>query len=222
MTIAQTRGLGLLPSPTFEEVPRTASPKTVGFDGSAPQAQDDSVVAAESIEQPTFQPFFTLIYDSLTSEHYHPTVYYIFADDEEGPEVISDGVLRSLHRLEHGDKDKNTTEGEPKIREHVLVLDIDLKPSGLDEPAGYEVTNAQSLSSDWQVGNVEVTNAPTMSEGDSDGGLMLRIEGRGPVVDDREHEMGRESLEDLVIRYQRGLKGARAILDSGEKIEQTS
>jgi hypothetical protein len=220
--IAQTRGLGLLPSPTFEEVPRTASPKTVGFDENALHAQDDSAVAAELIEQPAFQPFFTLISDSLTSEHYHPTVHYIFADDEEGPEVISDGVLRSLHRLEQVDKDKNATESEHKIREYVLVLDIDLKPSSSDEAPGYEIIQAQSLSADWQVGNVEVTNAPTMSEEDNEGGLMLRIEGRGPVVDDRGHEMGRESLEDLVIRYQRGLEGVRAMLDSGQRIEQTS
>lgn len=221
-TTGQTRGLGLLPSPSFEDVPRTASPKTVGFDVSViqGQGQDDSAVAAESVEQPAFQPFFTLINDSLTSEHYHPTVHYIFADDEEGPEMMSEGVLRSLQKLEHGDHGKKGEKDTSMTREHILVLDVDMKPSGPEEIAGYEVTQVQSLSADWQVRRVDISNAPTMSEEDGDRALMLKIEGKGPMVDDRGHEMGRESLEDLVTRYQRSLEGIRAMVDLEEKSEQ--
>lgn len=209
-------GLGLMPSPSFDvpERKRTGSPKTVGFDESAAQGRDDCAVAAAAgaLEQAAFQPFFTLISDGLTAEHYHPTVHYVFEDDEEGEEMVSEGVLKSLARLGDGQGGRGVKGRDgSQNKEHVLILNVDVKSGALGEAAaGYEVVQVQSLSADWQVSHVEVTSAPTMSEEDADGGLMLKIEGRGPAIEDkRGHEMGRESLEDMVSRYQRGLEEIR-------------
>ncbi|OJJ96211.1 hypothetical protein ASPACDRAFT_46978 [Aspergillus aculeatus ATCC 16872] len=41
-----------------------------------------------------FQPFFTLIEDANTSEYHHPTVHYIFADDDT--DIVTEATLRAL------------------------------------------------------------------------------------------------------------------------------
>ncbi|KAB8272442.1 hypothetical protein BDV30DRAFT_128440 [Aspergillus minisclerotigenes] len=47
-----------------------------------------------STSHPPFQPFFTLIEDASTSEYYHPTVHYIFSDDDT--DIVTEAALRSL------------------------------------------------------------------------------------------------------------------------------
>ncbi|KAE8355696.1 hypothetical protein BDV28DRAFT_128446 [Aspergillus coremiiformis] len=47
-----------------------------------------------STSYPPFQPFFTLIEDATTSEYYHPTVHYIFSDDDT--DIVTEAALRSL------------------------------------------------------------------------------------------------------------------------------
>ncbi|EAW10982.1 uncharacterized protein ACLA_066180 [Aspergillus clavatus NRRL 1] len=44
--------------------------------------------------QSSFQPFFTLIEDANTSEYYHPTVHYIFSDDDA--DIVTEAALRAL------------------------------------------------------------------------------------------------------------------------------
>jgi hypothetical protein len=43
---------------------------------------------------PAFQPFFTLIEDAHTSDYHHPTVHYIFSDDDS--DIVMEAALRSL------------------------------------------------------------------------------------------------------------------------------
>ncbi|GKZ26979.1 ubiquitin-protein ligase Anaphase Promoting Complex [Aspergillus brasiliensis] len=43
---------------------------------------------------PTFQPFFTLIEDANSSEYHHPTVHYIFSDDDT--DIVTEAALRAL------------------------------------------------------------------------------------------------------------------------------
>lgn len=43
---------------------------------------------------PTFQPFFTLFEDAHTSDYHHPTVHYIFSDDDT--DIVTEAALRSL------------------------------------------------------------------------------------------------------------------------------
>ncbi|OJJ34482.1 hypothetical protein ASPWEDRAFT_29623 [Aspergillus wentii DTO 134E9] len=47
-----------------------------------------------SSSQQQFQPFFTLIEDAASSEYYHPTVHYIFSDDDA--DIVTEAALRSL------------------------------------------------------------------------------------------------------------------------------
>jgi hypothetical protein len=47
-----------------------------------------------STSHPPFQPFFTLVEDANTSEYYHPTVHYIFSDDDT--DILTEAALRSL------------------------------------------------------------------------------------------------------------------------------
>ncbi|KAK5064530.1 hypothetical protein LTR84_000363 [Exophiala bonariae] len=96
----------------------------------------------------SFQPFFTLIEDSVSNEHYHPTVHYIFEDDDS--DVIAEAACRSLEildpsqqRQEHDDPSEMSQShaGEvghghdqdtqsrlpvplPGVHEHYLILDI--------------------------------------------------------------------------------------------------
>ncbi|KIW72462.1 hypothetical protein PV04_00653 [Phialophora macrospora] len=152
----------LLPSPHFEDDPIVASHQQYSKRASLtlhdPEYSEHAVTesehcshglgsahpqtAAESI--PSFQPFFTLIEDSVTSEHYHPTVHYIFADDDT--DMITEAALRSLeildpsqrvgshgqfqsqgHNAGHEDSSLTTSRLPPPIagmREHYIVLDV--------------------------------------------------------------------------------------------------
>jgi hypothetical protein len=56
--------------------------------------EHDGHEKSTEIPRPPFQPFFTLIEDSNTSEYYHPTVHYIFSDDDT--DIVTEAALRSL------------------------------------------------------------------------------------------------------------------------------
>ncbi|KAH0848043.1 hypothetical protein AYO21_03594 [Fonsecaea monophora] len=116
-TIPSTRSL--LPSPPFEDDPIVAShqPAKLRHRPSLtlhnPEYSEHAVAESEhyyshglasasahpgELPIPSFQPFFTLIEDSVTNEHYHPTVHYIFADDDA--DIITEAALRSLEILD--------------------------------------------------------------------------------------------------------------------------
>ncbi|PYH91229.1 hypothetical protein BO71DRAFT_281153, partial [Aspergillus ellipticus CBS 707.79] len=48
----------------------------------------------EPDQQPSFQPFFTLIQDAHSTEYHHPTIHYIFSDDDT--DIITEAALRTL------------------------------------------------------------------------------------------------------------------------------
>ncbi|KAK5076116.1 hypothetical protein LTR64_006407 [Lithohypha guttulata] len=108
-------------------------------------ATNDDDASYQTAPQPQrpFQPFFTLIEDTLMNEHYHPTVHYIFADDE--PDIITEAACRSLEQntnesnqastaiQEHESYDVEQTESrlpQPQsgLTEHYLILDIQSTP----------------------------------------------------------------------------------------------
>jgi hypothetical protein len=145
--------------------------------------------------RPLFLPFFTLVEDSTTAEHHHPTVHYIFSDDDA--DIVTEASLRALSRrstglsgssssLQHdssGSSSSALPAHKPGVKERYVVLDVG--------PSGDAVVAAHSLTSDWQVLGVDVTNAPTWVAEDENAsgaaaggntvGLMLRIEGtEGP------------------------------------------
>ncbi|KAJ9653104.1 hypothetical protein H2198_007679 [Neophaeococcomyces mojaviensis] len=101
---------------------------------------DEDPDASYQVPQPQrpLQPFFALIEDTTTNEHYHPTVHYIFADDE--PDIVTEAACRSLEQNEESnvenieEDDPNRQDDEviqsrlppprPGIREHYLILDV--------------------------------------------------------------------------------------------------
>lgn len=140
---------------------------------------------------PNFRPFFALVEDSTTGEHYHPYVHYVFADDD--PVVVTAATMRSMglddtkylpHGTNEGHQEQDQAVEEesqdspvesplpppiPGVREHYLVIDV-----GAD---GRTVVDAQSLSASWQITNASTRTAPSFDDSSPDQGLMLRIEG---------------------------------------------
>ncbi|OQU95894.1 hypothetical protein CLAIMM_02054 [Cladophialophora immunda] len=108
----------LLPSPHFEDDPIVASHQQAklrhrpSLTLNNPEYSEHAVAESEHYSHglasaahpgellpiPSFQPFFTLIEDSVTNEHHHPTVHYIFADDDA--DLITEAALRSLEALD--------------------------------------------------------------------------------------------------------------------------
>ncbi|KAK6380161.1 hypothetical protein LTS17_005350 [Exophiala oligosperma] len=245
----------LLPSPRFDDPivashqsPRQPQPieysehALVGGDDDEPGRygtihQEEEPEETNVAAVPSFQPFFTLIEDSVTNEHHHPTVHYIFADDDS--DIITEAACRSLQIL---DPAQRTAGGGPQhqehedprlpppiagVREQYLVLDVHprFQSQGQDNSGSagaaapsYEVTAAQSFSADWQVLRSCITTAPTIGgEGDDDA-LMLRIEGRGNTPGDRNNPAtaaeNKESMEEMIERFQRRLDDIKQVMEA--------
>jgi hypothetical protein len=144
------------PSQPFEEASETAQ------EDANDDRQEDiytEPVAKEMLPPPDFRPFFTLIEDPETGEHHHPTVHYIFSDDDR--EILTSAALDSLD-----------TQQEEEIEERYLMVDLG--------PDGKQVTGTSSMSARWQAVHATISQAP--SWGDSsraeDRGLMLKVIGR--------------------------------------------
>jgi hypothetical protein len=142
---------------------------------------------------PNFKPFFTLIEDTTSGEHYHPYVHYVFADDD--PAIVTAASMRSLglddsKYMSNEAQDENerqqgseggSQDGEaplaesplpppiPGVKEHYLILDLDAD--------GRTIVDAQSLSPEWQITESSIRTAPSFDESSPDQGYMLRIEG---------------------------------------------
>lgn len=165
-----------------------------------------------------FLPFFTLIENPSTSEHHHPTVHYIFADDDA--EIITEAACRALanddnQHTNQEDEEAKLPAAVEGVREHYILLDV--QPS---QAHGYDVAKAHSLSSDWQVMNASISNAPTIDRNDAESGegLMLKIEGVGAIPQTDSEEANRrqkESLQQMVERFESGLAEIRKMVDRG-------
>lgn len=132
-------------------------------------AGDSSYQTAPQPQVP-FQPFFALIEDIVTSEHYHPTVHYIFAEDE--PDIITEAACRSLgdgiddprptdtaaQEQERDEEDvaSRLPPPRPGVKEHYLLLDVQPSPNTgpasqqqlsdrLPSPSPSSVETAQAL-----------------------------------------------------------------------------
>ncbi|CAG8042156.1 unnamed protein product [Penicillium nalgiovense] len=125
-------------------------------DGVMDEATDHPEEGQEQhLSQPTFQPFFTLIEDAHTSDYYHPTVHYIFSDDDT--DIVTEAAIRSLAAQQEAlsdskkdriaqiqassiqDETKDSSHPDlakstllpppvPGIRENYVILDIEPSP----------------------------------------------------------------------------------------------
>ncbi|KAH8690086.1 hypothetical protein BGW36DRAFT_364812 [Talaromyces proteolyticus] len=72
------------------------------------EAAGDEHEHEEDDNPPAFRPFFTLIEDVHSSDYHHPTVHYIFSDDD--PDLITEASLRALE-LSHDSPAQNVLGG---------------------------------------------------------------------------------------------------------------
>ena len=131
------------------------------------------------VQQSSFGPIFALLTSSTHPAHrqttHHPTIRYIFADDDA--EVLTAALAQHHSRggeeLQSEDAD---VDGPP---ERAIVLDMVPTADG----NSFEVAWASSLSPDWAVVSAQVTRmegvdgAPAAGHGDRPGALLLKIDG---------------------------------------------
>ncbi|BCR91797.1 uncharacterized protein ACHE_70640A [Aspergillus chevalieri] len=58
------------------------------------QYENDGIADIPTGHRQPFQPFFTLVEDANTGEYHHPTVHYIFSDDDT--DILTEAAVRSL------------------------------------------------------------------------------------------------------------------------------
>lgn len=191
-------------------------------DESLEHAAPDTAVAHQEL----IRPFFTLIEDIQTGEHHHPRVYYIFDDDDQS--IITHAACQSIEDLEqstNGTSGSITEEGPASVRQHNLVVDVNVEPpsTSIASPS-YTISSIESMSSDWQVSNVNVTDAPTMGVEGGDGRdshTMLKIAGLGRLRDHQATIQGRGSITDTIERLMQQMREIQTLVerdgDSGKQ-----
>ncbi|KAK5171779.1 uncharacterized protein LTR77_003415 [Saxophila tyrrhenica] len=143
------------------------------LDGTASANAPDSPQEAAAYEEPApedllpppdFKPFFTVIEDPDTGEHVHPTVHYIFSDDD--PEILTSAALDCIDQHQDG-----TQQAEEEEERYVIV---DMAADGKT------AASTTSLSPHWQAVTTAVTQAPSWGNDavQADRRLMLKVSGQ--------------------------------------------
>ncbi|KAM7191119.1 hypothetical protein V8F20_009437 [Naviculisporaceae sp. PSN 640] len=129
-------------------------------------------------ESSSFSPLFALL---STSDHpsqrqtvHHPTVHYIFADDD--PESLSAALRQHSLALDEVKADEHSDRVRPSDR----AILLDMAPTS--DGTGLEVAWASSLTPDWavvsaQVSRMEGAEGGNTPAGEHNAALMLKIEG---------------------------------------------
>lgn len=170
-----------------------------------------------------FSPFFALVEDATTAEHHHPSVHYVFSDDD--PELhtavfmraLGDNAPASPTATKHHDGAAEEEGGDllpppaPGVRERYVVVDL--------TPDGQGVAGATSLSRDWQVVGTAVAPAPSFAEDGADdagggGALMLRVEG-AEMAGGRMAGVAKDAGDEVVLTLGDARKSADGDLVSG-------
>ncbi|KAK0252731.1 hypothetical protein B0A54_00384 [Friedmanniomyces endolithicus] len=176
-----------------------------GPEGGEVEPAYEEAAAEDLLPPPDFKPFFTIVEDAEGTEHHHPTVHYIFADDD--PEDLTSAMLAAI--------DQGAAVGtRPELEERVILLDMDAD--------GKQIITASSLSARWQATKVDIGQAPSWggaSQG-ADGGLMLKISGKEIAKPaNKQQKKGTGSIEELVRSFGERLDGLGEILGThGEAV----
>ncbi|KAF2454302.1 hypothetical protein BDY21DRAFT_353592 [Lineolata rhizophorae] len=213
--------------------PRLAPAYNAGdYDDDVPYPEGDS---HQLLPPPNFAPFFSLIDDIASGEHYHPAVHYVFADDD--PDLVTAASLQALgvdsssrppgagedeHAIAEGVAESQASllpPPRPGVRERFLIVDL--------AADGQTVTEAKSLNADWQVTETVIGAAPTWDEDtveNGGAGLMLRIEGTsvadGETTTSSKMLTGARSAADgdliagmdgIVRRFEQGMQVLRKV-----------
>ncbi|KAF2856802.1 hypothetical protein T440DRAFT_8713 [Plenodomus tracheiphilus IPT5] len=232
----------------FEDTPETEYYLQEQHDD-APDEEDIAYLEPSSeqtlLPPPNFRPFFTLIEDNVSGEHYHPYVHYIFADDD--PIVVTAASMRGLglDETEYLPRDAEEEEERqrlrdvegideqdlpvesplppaiPGVKEHYLIVDV-----GAD---GRTIEDAQSLSSEWQITNAHVRVAPSFDESSPEQGFMLQVEGvevpkktkgkgKGQAGQEKLNEARDQSQGDIFTALDGLVQGIEHGLETAKKI----
>jgi hypothetical protein len=153
---------------------------------------------------PDFKPFFALVEDPLTGEHHHPTVHYVFADDD--PDLLTNAALHTLP-TDH-DADRPELAGLDRF----VIVDVDA--------TGKEIVSASSLAPDWQVAETKVVQAPSWRDESTAESrqLMVWISGHEPARGDvllRDAARRRDDVGGLLRAFDDHLAGLEDILLDG-------
>ncbi|KAL4730139.1 hypothetical protein ACLX1H_002170 [Fusarium chlamydosporum] len=151
-------------------------------------------------EIPSFEPLFTLLTNSTTNTTVHPRIHYLFSDDDHS--ILSTPTQDPSHR----------------------ALVVDLAPAPEGSPNRWAVSWASSLTPDFAV--TESSVAVQQSEGDENGGAMLRVEGveREPVETRPDSlpgsgsgAIGGEDVDVLAEDFRRRMGVLKKVVDESEK-----
>ena len=191
-----------------------------------PKEDDSSTIDLQP--PPSLTPFFTLISDSTTSTTHHPTVHYIFSDDDSG--LITNAALHIHDELfpSHDLRSPRTprastatTGKREKDKDRFILLTL--------APDAQGIESAHSMTPDWQVLSASIGTAPTLddgkdgsvdrvegAEGSWEKGMMVKIEG----VEMRSTDVGKGvnedvGLDELVEIYGRRMGELRRVVEAG-------
>ncbi|TIA03027.1 hypothetical protein D6C82_02228 [Aureobasidium pullulans] len=167
-----------------------------------------AVAPNDLLPPPDFRPFFTLIEDPDTGEHHHPSVHYIFSDDN--PDFVTSTIVEGIDQ-----EQADTSSDQPPVtnRERMILLDI--------APDGKTVSEAQSLSPHWQILKTTVGQAPSWADEVSRKdipGLMLNIQGMESHKLKIQSNRRRNSQEDTMARVEAMIGGYTECLTTLERL----
>ncbi|KAK3217477.1 hypothetical protein GRF29_1g3210040 [Pseudopithomyces chartarum] len=184
----------VVPPVVPSEEPHDEPPEEYQAEGAAWEDEDELAYPEPTSEHtllppPNFRPFFTVVDDSSTGEHYHPFVHYVFADDD--PVIVTAAAMRSLglddtkylpqperDQREHGEHEDPEQELPvesplppplPATKERFIIIDV--------AADGQTILGARSMSPEWQITSASTRIAPSFDESSPDSGYMLQIEG---------------------------------------------
>ncbi|CAD0083791.1 unnamed protein product, partial [Aureobasidium vineae] len=167
-----------------------------------------SAAPDELLPPPNFRPFFTLIEDPDTGEHHHPSVHYMFSDDN--PDFLTSTIV---HRMDQEQIGISTEQQAANNRERMILLDI--------APDGKSVSEAQSLSPHWQILKTTVGQAPSWADEVSRKdipGLMLNVQGMESGKLKPQSHRRKNSQEDVMARIEAMIGGYTNCLSTLESL----
>ncbi|OHE91614.1 hypothetical protein CORC01_13091 [Colletotrichum orchidophilum] len=115
--------------------------------------------------------FFTLISNSTANTTHHPTVKYIFLDDDPDTLTAALAAHHSSNQISTPSASASTSKSGPgkNLNPNRAVL-LDVVPGEDDQ---WKVSSVASLSADFAVTDASISR----QEGEKEGGLVLKIEG---------------------------------------------
>jgi hypothetical protein len=166
--------------------------------------------------------------DTTRSTH-HPTVHYIFADDD--PDILTQALANQHLAGTTNPEDSDTNPEHSHISANTtraVVLDVAPTADG----TSWEVSWASSLSPDWAVVGAQISRIEDVEDGDDapGGGLVLKIDGvdhdvptAGPVEDlpssgsGAAHISGREDYTALTGEFDKRMAVMRKVVAACEE-----